>query len=161
MITLFDLFKMMAALGLAAVGGSLGWKAAGWMGGILGGGVGLIFGVFLGGLPWKLTVWRTRRELSTKPTDQLLSELREHRTLMPNFILLELAARGHDIRAEMPVILDLLGSQEFHRRTRGWAAMCTAFPATAGEMKSYSPAHPVERCRAEVQRIQQALTASA
>jgi hypothetical protein len=91
--------------------------------------------------------------LSRVPTETLLADLRGHHTLMPNFVLLALAERGHDIRAEVPVILDLLASDDAWRRNLGWAAMTSAFPDVARRLDGYSPAHDTTRCRTDVQRV--------
>ncbi len=155
MITTFDLLQIGVPFFLALVGGALGSEIGGSVGLVVGAVAGCVPGVFLGRIPWLLAIRSTRRKLSGRSTGQLLTELREHRTFTPNFLLHELASRGHDISAELPVMFDLLASEHFHCRTRGWAAVLSAFPGVARQMQSYSPAHSIDRCRSEVERIRQ------
>jgi len=157
MITAFDLLQWILPVILAAFGAGFGSGFAGNTGAVAGAALGIVGGIYLGGLPWKRVARSTLRELSQKTTEELLHDLHSQRTFMPNFCLLALASRDYDITTEIPTILNLLESEHFHHRTRGWAAMLTAFPNIANALSPYSPAHSLESCRANVQRVRQTL----
>jgi hypothetical protein len=145
--TIFHLF----ALAAFAVGGVLGarlgfglWGIPGGIGGALAGaGAGLI----AGRIPFRLVLYWLARGLKSKSSAELRDDLHRPDCEMPNLVLLELARRGEDIHCELPVVLDLLVSENSSRRCLGFAALTSAFPELAGQIRDYRLYESVDECR--------------
>ena len=147
MFTIFELMRLLAMMGGAAVLGIIGWDKFGIIGCAIGIPVGLIIGGMLGQLPLVFGLkWMSRR-FDRMTDDDLLSELHDADCFTPNIHLLELNRRGYDIRRELPHVHALLASSEMHRRTAGWAALTSAFPDLADTIGGYNPTAPSAECQ--------------
>jgi hypothetical protein len=124
MFTLFDLIRLIAAVGVAVVLGSTGWNTFGILGFVVGVPIGFVVGAMIGQMP-------------------LIA------CLTPNVLLLELNRRGSDIQRELPFVQSLLASDEMHRRTAGWAALNSAFPDLVDRIPAYNPTATTAECKAE------------
>lgn len=161
MFTLFDLIKLMALFVGTAVLAIVGHELWGWAGAVVGAFVGGVAGWILGGLPWWLARRATSRSLAGRSTEDLVAEIREHRTLIPNFLLQELRRRGYDMETLLPTMLDALESENPLRRNLGYVAVCSAYPEIAARLGSYAPSASPEECRAELSALRQALIGTA
>jgi hypothetical protein len=149
MVTFFDLVHLLSVLIGLLVGGAAGSRF-GPGGAIAGGLVGVVTGLYLGNLPTKCMVRREHRKLASFSTAELRAQLHDVTCWTPNFLLLELQARGEDIRGELPFVLSIMECEQQHRRTIGYAALCSAFPDVAKSLRTYNPMQPVEKCRLRI-----------
>jgi hypothetical protein len=153
MLTLFDILPLCGACIGLALGATGGAGLLGTPGGVIGAVVGCAVGFVAGRLPFLLRLRRLSRDLAAKSTAELRADLRNPNCPTPNLVLLELRRRGEDIRAELPVVLDLLASEDFGRRGTGWAALTSAFPELAVSLSDYRLDDPVEECRRKTGRL--------
>lgn len=154
MFTLFDLFRLLALLLGVVVGGALGAEhGIGFA--IAGGVIGCLVGAQVGALPTRLMIRIARRKFAALTVADLESQLVET-GWTPNLILMELRARGEDVSKHLPFVLQLLGHEDLPCRTKGFAALLTAFPDVAKQAPGYNPTAPVDQCRAALAPIEQA-----
>ena len=149
MFTLFDLIRLIAAVGGAVVLGSTGWNTFGILGCVVGIPIGFVLGAMIGQMPLIVCLkWMSRR-FDRMTDEQLVGELHDPACLTPNILLLELNRRGSDIQCELPFVQSLLASDEVHRRTSGWAALTSAFPELVGRIPGYNPTATTAECKAK------------
>lgn len=145
MFTLFDVIQLMSPIVGAIVGGSVGGEQ-GIAFGILGAVVGGFIGLRLGAIPTKLMIRSARKDFDRLSIDELEAMLVDA-GWTPNLILMELKARGESVDKHLPFVLSLLQHDDLHCRTKGYAALLSAFPAIAKSLKGYNPTYSVESCR--------------
>jgi hypothetical protein len=168
MFTIFHLFELtgsicgaffggMVGFRTGAVAGSLVWGGvdlySGIFGAVLGALLGLILGYNAGTIPWRASMWLILRKLKKKSVEELRRELKADPCHIPNMILAELARRGENTLADLNAVLDLLESNSPHNRQVGWAALLSAFPRLADEIKFYSPSRSVEVYRERIEAL--------
>jgi hypothetical protein len=140
MITLLDFitYLLLPIFGMA-FGWSLGAMYFNWPAGFGGAAIGVTIFWFGGGALRRFFLAKTVRKMRERFARLSSEELRAHlaTSLTPNFILLELKARGQDVAGELDVVLALLEDSNFHRRVRGWAALSSAFPDVAASLKDF------------------------
>jgi hypothetical protein len=147
MFTLFHVFVLVGGVFGFAFGLSIGAKLFGIVGGIVGALAGGCLGVIVGRIPESLLLRSLARHLKAKSTVELRAQLHGSKCLTPNVVLLELQSRGEDIRQELPVVLDLLVSEDTGRRGQGWAALSSAFPELVERIRDYRIGDSVDECR--------------
>lgn len=148
MVGLLDLLCMIGVLSGTLVGSVLGYEHFG-MWGAVGAGLGSLW------LCWRLALFLQLQELRsvkrlfrTRTTEDLCSDVTGRRCLMLNFTLLELRSRGVDIAPFLDVVLELLDSEDPWDRSRGWAALSSAYPEWAANIPDYQPRYGTEKdCR--------------
>ena len=140
-------------VGATLAGVSLGSTHLDTAGGWIGGALGLIAGWLLGRLPGAFALWWVGRTLGQKNIAQLRAELRSDVLLAPNVILQALARQGHDLREELPLVLDLMQSDSQHRRSMGWVALLSVYPEVARQLPDYRVNAPVQVCRDQVSQL--------
>ncbi len=150
MFTLFDIFELLGPLAGAAIGALIGIRF-GTPSAVIGAVVGIVAGRLFGKLPTFLMLKSLHRSLSQKSTEQLRAELRTERCLIPNVIILELSSRGENIMQYLPVVLDLLESEDSSRRGFGWAAITSAFPDLAHRISGYRLDDTIDECKRKLQ----------
>lgn len=153
MFTLFHLFVLVCAVVGFAHGLFFGVKFFGIFGGFLCALAGGYLGVVLGRIPEWVTLRSLIRNLNLMATPELKTLLHGPNCLTPNVVLLELRRRGEDIRHELPVVLDLLVSEDVARRGKGWAALTSTYPELAAQVQDYRVADPVEECRRKTEKL--------
>jgi hypothetical protein len=151
MFTLFHVFVLAGALFGFSIGLSIGAKLFGVVGGIIGALAGGYLGVVVGRIPEALVLRPLVRHLKAKSTPELRAQLHSPKCLTPNVVLLELQSRGEDIRQELPVVLDLLVSEDTGRRGHGWAALTSAFPELVEQIRDYRIGDSIDECRRKTQ----------
>jgi hypothetical protein len=145
--TAFDLFVIVAICAGFVLGLAGGAKLFGAAGGLVGALVGGYAGFTLGCLPEWLVLRSLSLGLARETSAGLRSWLHSQNCPIPNLVFLELQRRGEDVQQEFGVVLDLLGSEELAQRTRGWAALTSAFPELAEQVQDYRLGDSVEECR--------------
>lgn len=153
MFTLFHVLVLAGFLFGAMFGARAGSVLFGTVGGVCGAVVGAVVGVVVGRIPWLLVMRSLARDLGGKSTAELRTSLHSPGCLTPNCILLELQRRGEDIRCELPVVLDLLVSDDVGRRGHGWAALTSAFPELAEQVRDYRIGDSVDECRRKTETL--------
>lgn len=147
MFTIFHVLTLAGFVYGVIVGTRAGSALFGTVGAVVGAIVGGIVGAFVGRIPGFLMLRWLARDLGTKSTSDLRAELHDPSCVTPNCVLLELQYRGEDIRQELPVVLDLLVSDDVGRRGLGWAALTSAFPDLAKQIQDYRIGDSVDECR--------------
>ncbi len=153
MFTLFDLIQLMSPLVGAIIGGAVGGErgiAYGVLGALLGGFIGLK----IGSLPTRLMIRSARNDFAPLSIPELEDKLVDT-CWTPNLILMELKARGQDVDKHLPFVLSLLKHSHTHCRTKGYAALLSAFPDIAKSLKGYNPTDSEETCRRLVDQATQ------
>jgi hypothetical protein len=151
MLRLFMLCCGLIGLGLGA---EYGAKLFGIIGGIVGALACGYLGLRLGFAPTALVLTMISVELGRMSVEELRAALRRGpNRFIPNFVLLELQGRGEDIEQHLPIVLNLLRSEDVADRSRGLAALRSAFPALADRLTDYRIGGPIESCRAEVDKL--------
>jgi hypothetical protein len=156
MFTVFDLMTLVTPIAGAWLGFEVGSRV-GLAGGAAGAIAGLVLGWIVGRVPFILSVRSVQRSFADLTADDLRLLLRRRDCTIVNLILLELAARGEDIRKELSVVLDLLESDDSSKRGFGWAAMTSAYPDLAARMKGYRPRASATRRRLKVKAFRETL----
>jgi hypothetical protein len=155
MFTLFHVFVLAGAVFGLTTGLSVGAKFFGVAGGIIGALAGGYLGVVIGRIPERLVLRSLIRHLKAKSTAELRAQLHSPNCLTPNVVLLELQSRGEDIRQELPVVLDMLASEDVGRRGHGWAALTSAFPELVDRIRDYRIGDSVDECRRKTEILKQ------
>jgi hypothetical protein len=157
-LVMFTLFHLLALVGLscgAALGGSAGWGMFGVVGAVVGSIAGAVAGFAVGHIPLLIVGRSLAKDLGKKTSDELRAHLHSRECLTPNCVLLELRRRGEDIQRELPVVLDLLVSEEVGKRSLGLAALTSAFPELAERLRDYRIGDSVEECRRKTEVLRQ------
>jgi hypothetical protein len=154
MFTIFDLIRCLSPLFGLLLGGGFG-SELGIGGAIAGGLLGGAVGLFVGRLPILFLCRGMRRKLASFSAEELRAKLHDPGCWTPNFLLLELKARGQDIGEELPFVLSLMESEHGPHRTRGYAALLSAFPDVAKALKGYNPTQSTEKCRGKIAEFKQ------
>ncbi len=145
MFSLFDLFQVIGPILGLIIGGAVGAEYGVPLG-IAGALCGGYLGLHLGRLPTNLMVRSVRMDFAQFSVSDLEVKL-DGACWTPNLILMELKARGEDVTKYLPFVLSLMQDDEFFRRTRGYAALLSAFPNEASKLVDYNPTKSVEDCR--------------
>jgi hypothetical protein len=153
MFTLFHALLLAGFLFGAFSGARVGSMLFGTVGAVCGAMVGALVGVVAGRIPWLLAMRSLARDLGRKTTTQLRASLHSSGCLTPNAVLLELQRRGEDIRCELPIVLDLLVSDDIVLRSRGWAALTSAFPQLAERVRDYRIGDSLDECRRKTELL--------
>jgi hypothetical protein len=146
-MTLFDVLPSFGAATAAALGAALGARLIGIGGAAMGAAVGCMLGMIVGSMPYLLSLRLLRRSYNKKSVADLRADLRRPDCFNANTILLELKARGEDIRTDLPIVLDLLTADDAMMRPIGWAALTTAYPELAATIPNYRIFDTPENCR--------------
>jgi hypothetical protein len=136
------LFHLLPLMGLAvglAMGLTWGITRFGWLPGLACGLAGAFVGFMLARLPGAILLARAIHALKRRSTPDLRDELYTDRLATVNLILGELRARGEDTPEDRAFVLDLMASDDYNDRCRGWAALMTAYPEEAERIPGYSP----------------------
>lgn len=147
MVTVFHLLMLLAVVGGAALGATAGWHLFGVLGAILGALAGAMAGALIGQVPLVAGMLLVGRRYEKMTTDALREHLHNAECAAPNLVLLELRRRGENIEDQLPLLQQMLGSEDVQQRTRGWAALRSAFPERAAQMAGYSPFGTIDECR--------------
>ena len=146
MFTLFHLIRLISIL----VGISLGWSCGKHLFGIIGAIIGVVLGFVLGSIVGYIPEWLVLKSIVPKLNKMSEEELRRKITdkecFIPNLILLELDSRGLSIDNHLTDVLNMLRSDDQSRRGFGWAALTSAYPELAKEVKKYNINDSVEQC---------------
>ncbi len=164
MITLLDMMRVVVTLGLALTGFSMLSKyniVLALLAALLGGYIGLC----LGRLPLRYQIRRERKKLAALSVDDLKAELQNIHApppgwklrFTPNYLLMELKARGQDVDCYIGYVLDLLESEGGLSRAFGVGALLSAFPHLARHLQGYSPYRQPDDCRQRVAKLRQLL----
>ena len=151
MLTLFHVLKFIGFVVGLSTGVAYGARYFGIAGCVVGGLAGMYLGMLVGNIPKRMVLRSGKRELERKTVEELRTMLHIQHCMTPNLVLLELQCRGEDIRCELPVVWDMLVSDSFDQRGRGWAALRSAFPELAKKLRGYRISDSVDECRKKIE----------
>jgi hypothetical protein len=153
MVTIFHLLMLLAVVGGAALGSVVGWHLFEVYGAILDALAGLLAGALIGQVPLVAGMLMVGRRYEKMTTDALREHLHAGECSTPNLVLLELRRRGETIEDELPLLQQMLASEDVQQRTRGWAALRSAFPERATQRAGYSPFGNLDECRKHAEAL--------
>lgn len=148
-------YNLLAIIG-SVVGALLGLGVARAYGfsSVLGAVAGALAGGGLGGIPKRLTLRRARRRLARFSVEELRQQLYtpvfSANRWPPNYLLMELRARGEDLNKHIELVLSMLEADQPWQRAFGYGALLSAYPHLAKDLKGYRPSASVEDCRERV-----------
>ncbi len=148
MITLYDLITIMLTITGVAIGVGVG-KDYGIGLGIVGAIVGGLIGRWLGRIPTRIMIRNARKKMAHLTVDELRQQLYKPMFsggYTPNFLLLELRARGEDIAEHINLVLNMLEDESSIKRQIWFAALLSAYPYLVNKMRGYNPSWPVDKC---------------
>ncbi|MCK4886443.1 MAG: hypothetical protein KAS96_03585 [Planctomycetes bacterium] len=158
MITVFDIMSVVFTLAfMLAIGGSISESyGIGW--GIAAAVVVAVIGIRLWKLRMKLMVNKARKQLAELTVDDLRQHLYSRpfscpNGWTPNFLLMELKARGEDITEHIDLILNMMEDESSFLRAMRRGALYSAYPFLAYKIKGYRPEKPIEQCREKVTEL--------
>jgi hypothetical protein len=132
-------------------GATFGASRFGWLGGILGGVAGILIGHVIGVIPdWLSTRFMFR--YIAKSSDEKLWRILNlgFWNFYQTLALLQLAARGRDVRTELPRIVTMLESDDKLERVYGWDALQLVFTEEAKKVPGYDPWAATDECRQRI-----------
>jgi len=156
MITLFHVLTFVGALGGLLQGISIGSHYFGFLGAVLLAPVFAFIGYHIGNVPWLLVLRAERKRFDKESTEALIDGLNGKYALCPNLVLVHLRNRGVDIQQFLPYLCELMTSDDFHTRAKGWIALRSALPEYAEMIPSYFPTLSKEKCLEIVEKIKNA-----
>lgn len=155
--TRFTLFHALwlAAVGLfVVIGIRVGEQLFGTVGLVAGGIIGFIVGHILGCLPSSIAMKKLYERLDRSTNSELRSMVAADDWKFGHTLaLLQLAARGEEVKSELPRILDMLVSESQDTRMFGWDALRLVFPKETEVVEDYDPKESIDRCRTIVARL--------
>jgi hypothetical protein len=134
---LFHLLMLGGGFVGAVTGAEFGAKLFGTVGGIAGALIGGFLGFLIGCFPYAFAMISISNDVERKSLDELHASLRGVGPMCPNFVLLELQARGEAIEQHLPFILRMMEAPDVVYRQRGLAAIHSAFPDLAKQLDDY------------------------
>jgi thioesterase domain-containing protein len=156
--TLFDFFGLVLPIAGVVVGAMRGFERGGVMGAIMGAALGVVIGVIAARLILIVPVALLSRSLKRRSTAELRTELRGKASLVPNVLLMELRRRGEASDEDLAAIFDLLVDESMEQRSRGLAALRSAYPELAAKIPEYRFEPLDDAGRAAVSRLRQERT---
>jgi hypothetical protein len=150
-INLFLLLEWIGTFAGLSVGLALGLKHLGLLGAGAGAVLGLLLGNSLGRLPdwWAFRYFFKEIEQSSDSTLREMISQGEWK-MWHTMALLQLAARGHDVKPEFPRILAMLGSDAVLTRRYGFDALRLVYTELFNKVPNYNPRESTETCRQRI-----------
>lgn len=128
----------------------------GTIGGIIGAVIGLFVGHVVGNLPYRLETKLLFREIERSSDEELWQIVKLGLwNFYQTMALLKLAARGHDVRGQLPRIIEMLESNEELTRIYGWDALRLVFNEETRAIGDYDPRASTEVCFRKVQVLKE------
>jgi hypothetical protein len=166
-LTLFKLSQLIVAIACALLGiplahdisvGLADWGGWRWVVAVIAGLVAGIVGFLVGFFIFDFFERRLTRRLIRKVQNSPDADLWKSVDLgLWNFqytlALLQLGARGQEVRRELPTVLDRMTADDRLLRRYGWETLRLVFYDEAETLGDYNPRASVEECRAKVTRL--------
>ena len=156
-LTLFNIFELTAAVGICIVGSQIGYVTWGWLGAIALGLGGLSVGVFVGRIPFALTLALLRRDLRRCDTATLKQRLRSQYYLS-HFIVPILRRRGEAERDLQEQALSHLLAQSSDERWHAWRTVNLCFPDLADRLRGIDVRGAPQLYQEVIERVRTDLT---
>ncbi len=158
-ITLFVVAWFVAVV-IGGIGGAnLGSELLGTGGAIAGGILGVVLGHVVGVIPDWLSTRLMFRHIARSSDEKLWKIVNlGFWNFYQTMALLQLAARGQDVRAQLARIVKLLESDNELERVYGWDALRIVFPAETKLVADYNPRAAPEDCRNRIAKLKATLT---
>jgi hypothetical protein len=157
-ITIFVLFWLVAIAVSATLGGLIGANLFGISGCVIGVILGFVLGNVLGQVPNRLALKYMLWDIAKSTNEELRRQICFPEWNFGNTMaLLQLAARGEEVRTELPRILEMLESEEELKRVYGWDALRFVFDKECELIGDYDPRASADNCRAKVATLKDML----
>lgn len=157
-VTLFEVLWLAAVIAGGIAGIALGSDWFGRGGAIAGGIIGVVVGHVVGVVPNVLSTKLFFRNLARSSNEELWKIVNEDFwAFCQTMALLQLAARGQNVRTQLPRIMKMLESDKELERVYGWDALRIVFPAETEMAAGYDPRTAPEDCRNRVARLKASL----
>jgi hypothetical protein len=157
-ITFFMVLWFAAIVAGGMTGGAVGSSHFGIWGGIVGGIVGVVVGHVIGVVPDWLSTKLMFRHLARSSDERLwkivnLGSWNFYQTMA----LLQLAARGQNVRTQLPRIVKMLESDDELERVYGWDGLRIVFPEETKVAADYDPRAASDDCRSQIAKLKATL----
>lgn len=157
-VTLFEVLWFVAVAAGGIVGVGLGSDLFGRWGAIAGGIIGVVIGHVVGVMPDWLSTRLFFRHLARSSDEELWKIVNEDFwAFCQTMALLQLAARGRDVRTQLPRIVKMLESDKELERVYGWDALRNVFPQETELVADYNPRAAAADCRNKVAKLKATL----
>jgi hypothetical protein len=153
MFSMFDVFKLVLPIAGIVYGAWLGYARGGWLPAVVGAVLGGVTGYIAARLVLVVPQALLSRSLRRRSTGELQAELRSGKSLAPNVLLMELRRRGAAGKEDLASVFDLLVADALEQRSRGLAALRSAYPELAAKIPEYRVEPLDEAGRAAVARL--------
>ncbi len=140
------------------LGVALGSDRFGRWGAIGGGILGVVAGHVVGVVPNWLSTGLFFRQLARSSDEELWKMVNDSFWgFCQTMALLQLAARGRDVRTQLPRIVKMLESNKELERVHGWDALRNVFPKETELAADYNPRAAAADCRHRVAKLKATL----
>jgi len=157
-ITLFEVLWFVAIAAGGIIGVGLGSHLFGRWGAIAGGIIGVVVGHVLGVMPDWLSTRLFFRHLARSSDEELWKIVNEDFwAFCQTMALLQLAARGREVRTQLRRIVKMLESDEHLQRVYGWDALRLVFPEETKMAADYDPRAAPDDCRDKIAKLKATL----
>ncbi len=157
-VTLFEVLWLAAVIAGGIAGIALGSDLFGRVGAIAGGIVGVVVGHGVGVVPDVLSTKLFFRYLARSSNEELWKIVHEDFwAFCQTMALLQLAARGQNVRTQIPRIVKMLESEKELERVYGWDALRNVFPAETEMAAGYDPRAAAADCRNKIAKLKATL----
>jgi hypothetical protein len=153
--TIFDLLGLVLTVAGLVCGAVVGFERGGLLAAVVGAALGGVIGFIASRLALIVPFAVVSIGLRRRSTPDLRSELRSKASLAPNVLLMELRRRGEAGEEDIAVVLDLLLDDSLEQRSRGLAALTSAYPDLAARIPEYRIEPLDDAGRAAVLRLRQ------
>ncbi len=150
-VTLFEVLWFAAVVAGGILGVALGSDLFGRWGAITGGIIGVVVGHVVGVVPDRLSTKLFFRHLARSSDEELWKIVHEDFwAFCQTMALLQLAARGQNVRTQLPRIVKMLESDDKLERIYGWDALRIVFPEETRMAADYNPRAAAADCRNKI-----------
>ena len=157
-VTLFEVLWLAALAAGGIAGIALGSHLFGRWGAIAGGIIGVVVGHVVGVVPNWLSTRLFFHHLARSSDEELWKIVHEDFwAFCQTMALLQLAARGRDVRTQLPRIVRMLESDKELERVYGWDALRIVFPEETKMAADYDPRTAPEDCRRRIAKLKATL----
>ncbi len=157
-VTLFEVLWLVAVVAGGIAGANLGSELFGTWGAIAGGILGVVLGHVVGVIPDWLSTRLMFRHIARSSDERLWKIVNlGFWNFYQTMALLQLAARGQDVRTQLPRIVKMLESDDELERVYGWDALRIVFPAETRLAADYDPRAATEDCRNKIAKLKATL----
>jgi hypothetical protein len=157
-ITIFHVFALLGIIGGLDIGFVVGHRFFGLIGGLVLAIAGAVLGYIIALIPEHISHRSMFKEIEKSSNEQLWKIVNMGWwNFYQTIALLQLAARGQDVRSRLPRILDMLESDNRLTRLYGWDALRVVFTELVPQAPDYNPSKPPDECKRNIAQLRRSL----